>query len=150
MGYPLETTQFSTQHTLIYFPCKWYIVTTPFHFAIYIHTHTHTCNIPLSHIILVIAHSLPWLDETSGLCCYTTVSPVNCFTLYFPVLRLCYISRVFSFLNLCYPNNNSYHIHTHHHKTLHSNHNRKTQFLLRKPFTVFCKSSTNSDTDDFA
>lgn len=50
---------------------------------------------------------------------------------------------------LCYPNNNSYHIHTHHHKTLHSNHNRKTQFLLCKPFTVFCKSSSNSDADDF-
>jgi hypothetical protein len=50
---------------------------------------------------------------------------------------------------LCYPNNISYHIHTHHHKTLHSNHNRKTQFLLCKPFTVFCKSSSNSDADDF-
>ncbi|XP_045822770.1 probable inactive ATP-dependent zinc metalloprotease FTSHI 1, chloroplastic [Trifolium pratense] len=47
---------------------------------------------------------------------------------------------------LCYPNNNSYHIHTHHrHKTLHSNHNRTKQLLLRKPFTVFCKSSS----DDF-
>jgi len=96
MGYPLETTQFSTQHTMVYFPCKWYIVTPPFLFAIY------TCNIPLSHIILVIAHSLPWLDETPRLCCHTTASSVNCFTLYFPLLRLCYIYRVFSFLILLY------------------------------------------------
>ncbi|KAK2385252.1 FtsH extracellular protease family [Trifolium repens] len=50
---------------------------------------------------------------------------------------------------LCYPNNNSYHIHTHRHKTLHSNHNRTKQLLLRKKFSVFCKSSSSSTSDDF-
>lgn len=38
---------------------------------------------------------------------------------------------------LCYPKNNSYLIHTHHHKTLYSNHNRKTQFLLWKSLRMW-------------
>ncbi|CAL5214969.1 unnamed protein product [Lathyrus oleraceus] len=50
---------------------------------------------------------------------------------------------------LCYPNNNSYHIHTHRHTTLHSNRTRTRQLLLRRPFTFLCKSSSSSTSDDF-
>ncbi|XP_058732136.1 probable inactive ATP-dependent zinc metalloprotease FTSHI 1, chloroplastic [Vicia villosa] len=50
---------------------------------------------------------------------------------------------------LCFPNNNSYHIHTHRHTILHSNHTRTRQLPLRKPFTFLCKSSSSPIPDDF-
>ncbi|KAL5052834.1 hypothetical protein RYX36_033516 [Vicia faba] len=48
---------------------------------------------------------------------------------------------------LCYPNNNSYHIHTH--RTLHSNRTTTRQLLPRRPFTFLCKSSPAPIPDDF-